>query len=60
MVSGRPAVVEVLCDPKEPPMPAQVKPEQAVRFAESLLRGQPNRERIAVTAFRDKIRDLRH
>jgi pyruvate dehydrogenase (quinone) len=60
MASGRPAVVEVLCDPYEPPMPAQVKPEQAERFAESLIRGEPNRERIAVTAFRDKVYELSH
>jgi hypothetical protein len=27
-------------------------------FAESLLRGEPNRERIALTVLADKVREL--
>jgi pyruvate dehydrogenase (quinone)/pyruvate oxidase len=53
-----PALVEATVDPYEPPMPAQVTPEQAVHLAEALARGEPHRGRIALTIFRDKIKDL--
>src|SRR5690606_16344989 len=43
-----PALVEAIVDPYEPPMPAKIKLEQANHFAESLLRGTPNREKIAL------------
>jgi pyruvate dehydrogenase (quinone)/pyruvate oxidase len=56
--SDKPALVEALIDPFEPPMPAQVKAKQAVRMAEALARGEPNRKRIALTLFRNKIREL--
>jgi pyruvate dehydrogenase (quinone)/pyruvate oxidase len=51
-------VLEAVVDPNEPPMPAKIKPEQAKGFAEALLKGQPNGERIALTLFRDKVDDL--
>jgi hypothetical protein len=35
-----------------------VKLARALRLAESLARGQPNRGRIALTIFRDETRDL--
>jgi pyruvate dehydrogenase (quinone)/pyruvate oxidase len=53
-----PALVEAVVDPLEPPMPAQVEPTQALHLAEALVRGQPNGVRIALTIFRDKVRDL--
>ena len=53
-----PAVLQAVVDPFEPPMPAKVKAEQALRFAESLARGEPNRKKIALTAISDKIREL--
>lgn len=56
--SDKPALVEVLVDPYAPPMPAKISADQALKFTQSLLRGQPERERIALTLFRDKVRDL--
>jgi pyruvate dehydrogenase (quinone) len=53
-----PAVLEAAVDPFEPPLPAKVKAEQAVHFAESLARGEPNRKKIALTALSDKVREL--
>jgi pyruvate dehydrogenase (quinone) len=53
-----PAVLQAVVDPFEPPMPAKVKAEQALHFAESLARGEPNRKKIALTAISDKIREL--
>ncbi|HEX5416995.1 MAG TPA: thiamine pyrophosphate-dependent enzyme [Chloroflexota bacterium] len=56
--SGKPAVVECVTNPYEPPMPAEVSSEQALHMAEALARGEPNRVRIAETIFRDRIHDL--
>jgi hypothetical protein len=35
-----------------------VNVKQALHVAESLAKGEPNRGRIALTLFRDKIHDL--
>ncbi|QEH38016.1 Putative thiamine pyrophosphate-containing protein YdaP [Aquisphaera giovannonii] len=56
--SNKPAVVEAVVDPFEPPMPAQASPKQAVNFAKSLAKGEPNRVRIATTIFRDKVTEF--
>ena len=53
-----PAVLQAVVDPFEPPMPPKVKAEQALHFAESLARGEPNRKKIALTAISNKIREL--
>jgi pyruvate dehydrogenase (quinone) len=53
-----PVVVEAVVDPYEPPMPAKITLEQAKKFAQSLLRGEPNREKIALTVLADKVREL--
>ena len=53
-----PVLVEAIVDPLEPPMPPKVTPDQAVKFAQSLVRGEPNREKIALTALSDKVREL--
>ncbi|HEY1986383.1 MAG TPA: thiamine pyrophosphate-dependent enzyme [Terracidiphilus sp.] len=57
-ISAGPALVEAVVDPFTPPMPAKIKAGQAARFAESLLRGEPNRAKIALTAFSDTVREL--
>jgi pyruvate dehydrogenase (quinone)/pyruvate oxidase len=53
-----PAVLQAVVDPLEPPLPAKVKAEQALHFAESLAKGEPNRKKIALTALSDKVREL--
>ena len=53
-----PVLVEAVVDPLEPPMPPKVTRDQAMKFAESLLRGEPNREKIALTAVGDRVREL--
>src|SRR5438445_675299 len=53
-----PAVLQAVVDPFEPPLPGKVTAEQALHFAESLARGEPNRGKIALTAVSDKIREL--
>ncbi|HEY3043683.1 MAG TPA: thiamine pyrophosphate-dependent enzyme [Vicinamibacterales bacterium] len=59
MLADGPALVEAIVDPFEPPMPARVKAKQALHMAESLARGEPNRGRIALTLFRDKVSDFK-
>jgi pyruvate dehydrogenase (quinone)/pyruvate oxidase len=53
-----PVLVEAVVDPYEPPMPPKTELKQAVRFAESLARGEPMRMRIATTILEDKVREL--
>jgi pyruvate dehydrogenase (quinone)/pyruvate oxidase len=53
-----PALVDVVVNPDEPPMPAKVTYKQAKGFAAAFLRGQPRRAAIASTLFQDKIGQL--
>jgi pyruvate dehydrogenase (quinone)/pyruvate oxidase len=53
-----PAILESTVDSLEAPMPAKIKPEQAVHFAESLARGEDDALKIAKTIFKDKVREL--
>lgn len=53
-----PVVVEAVVDPFEPPMPPKITVKQAEKFAESLLRGEPNREKIIATVLEDRVREL--
>lgn len=53
-----PVVVEAVVDPFEPPMPAKLEPKQAMHFAESLARGEPNRKEIALTMIANKVREM--
>jgi pyruvate dehydrogenase (quinone)/pyruvate oxidase len=53
-----PAVLQAVVDPLEPPLPAKITADQALKFAESLARGEPNRSQIALTALSAKVREL--
>ncbi|MEU6737744.1 thiamine pyrophosphate-dependent enzyme [Streptosporangium sandarakinum] len=53
-----PALVDVDVNPNEPPMPGKVGHDQAIKFAEAFLKGQPHRAAIATTLFKDKISQL--
>ena len=50
--------VEAVVDPFEPPLPAKITLDQAKNFAISLLRGEPNRDKIALTVLGDRVREL--
>jgi pyruvate dehydrogenase (quinone) len=54
-----PALVDVAVDPNEPPMPGKVTHDQAIKFAQAFLRGQPHKAAIASTLFRDRIDQLK-
>jgi pyruvate dehydrogenase (quinone) len=54
-----PVLIEAVVDPLTAPMPGKVKAEQAVKFAESLVRGEPNRGKIAwENMVEDRVREL--
>ncbi|HEX2998819.1 MAG TPA: thiamine pyrophosphate-dependent enzyme, partial [Armatimonadota bacterium] len=56
--SDKPAIVEVVVDPDEPPMPPKVTIAEAYNFGKALARGQSRRGRIALTLFRDRVEEL--
>jgi pyruvate dehydrogenase (quinone)/pyruvate oxidase len=53
-----PVIIEAVVDPYEPPLPANITVEQAAKFAESLVRGEPDRGKIAMTVLEDRIKEL--
>jgi pyruvate dehydrogenase (quinone) len=53
-----PVLIEAVVDALEPPLPPKITREQAAHFAESLIRGEPNRTQIALTALSDKVREM--
>jgi pyruvate dehydrogenase (quinone) len=53
-----PVVVEAVVDPDTPPLPAKIRPDQALHFAEAMARGEPGRMKIMRTIFKDKVREL--
>lgn len=54
-----PALVDVVVNPDEPPMPPRIRYDQAKGFAESFLRGQPRRAAIASTLLHDRLDQMR-
>ncbi|MHB1869100.1 MAG: thiamine pyrophosphate-dependent enzyme [Nitrososphaerales archaeon] len=54
----KPTIIEAIVDPYEPPYPATLELKQVENFAKSLIKGEPNRKKIALTLYRDKIKEL--
>ena len=53
-----PVIIEAVVDPNEPPMPPKATISQAAKLGEGLLRGTPNRAKIAWTVASDTVREL--
>jgi pyruvate dehydrogenase (quinone) len=53
-----PVLIEAVVDQFTPPMPAKIKASQALKLAEALIRGEPNRMKIALTSAHDTVREL--
>jgi pyruvate dehydrogenase (quinone) len=53
-----PAVVQAVVDPNEPPWPPKISVRQTMKFGEALLRGEPNRGKLALTVVSDKVRGI--
>ena len=58
LAASGPMLVEAEVDEFTPPLPAKIKPAQAARLAEALLRGEPNRGKIVLTNLKDSVREL--
>src|ERR1051325_9655098 len=58
LTTDGPVIVQAVVDPYEPPMPPNVTVDQALKFAESLARGEPNRKKIAMTVLDDKVKEM--
>ena len=53
-----PVVIECVVDQYTAMLPAKITLQQATKFSEALMRGEPNRIRIALTAASDKVRQV--
>jgi pyruvate dehydrogenase (quinone)/pyruvate oxidase len=53
-----PAVLQAVVDPLVPPLPAKITAKQALHFAESLARGEPDRKQIITKMMGQKIREM--
>ncbi|MHB8568469.1 MAG: thiamine pyrophosphate-dependent enzyme [Nitrososphaerales archaeon] len=54
----RPTLIEAVVDPNEPPFPARLELKQVENFAKALIKGEPDGKRIALTLYRDKIKEI--
>jgi pyruvate dehydrogenase (quinone)/pyruvate oxidase len=53
-----PVIIEAVVDQYTAMLPAKITPSQAIKFTESLMRGEPNRIKIALTAANDTVRQI--
>lgn len=53
-----PVLIECVVDPFEPPYPPKATAKQAAHLAEALLKGEPDRMKIALTIASDKVREM--
>lgn len=53
-----PALVQAVVDPLTAPLPGIIEERQALLFARSLARGQPQPLRTSLTAMSDKVREM--
>ena len=53
-----PVVIEAVVDQFTALLPAKITPKQALKFSESLIKGEPNRVRIALTSASDTVRQI--
>ena len=53
-----PAIIEVVIDVNEPPMPPKTTLKDMKNFAEAIAKGTPHGLKIAKTIFKDKVREL--
>jgi pyruvate dehydrogenase (quinone) len=53
-----PVIIEAVVDPNTAMLPSKITADQAVKFSEALMRGEPNRIKIALTAASDTVRQV--
>jgi pyruvate dehydrogenase (quinone) len=55
LAADRPVVINAYTDPNEPPLPPHITLKEAKMFAESVLKGDPERVPAVVNAVREKV-----
>jgi pyruvate dehydrogenase (quinone) len=58
LASGKPTVLDIVCDPEVPPLPPHITLEQAKSLASALLRGDSASRRIIGQSIRQKLPEL--
>ncbi|MGE5333422.1 MAG: thiamine pyrophosphate-dependent enzyme, partial [Nitrososphaerota archaeon] len=53
-----PALLQAVIDPNEPPLPGKITTQQAIHFAEALLKGEKDRAAIVKDIIADKVREV--
>jgi pyruvate dehydrogenase (quinone) len=53
-----PTLIQAVVDPNEPPLPGKITTQQAIHFAEALLKGEKDRKEIVKSVLADKIREV--
>ena len=53
-----PVLIQAIVDPNEPPMPGKITTQQAIHFAEALLKGEKYRKAIIKDVVADKVREV--
>jgi pyruvate dehydrogenase (quinone) len=53
-----PAVVQAVIDPNEPPLPGKIKTEQALHFAEAIVRGEKDGRKIIKNVLKEEVREV--
>jgi len=56
--ADRPVVLEVKTDPEVPPLPPHISLEQAKKFTETLIKGDPNEQRVVKGTARQLLSSL--
>jgi hypothetical protein len=51
-------VVECVVDANEPPLPGKIKTNQALKFAEALIKGESDRVEIVKQVAKDMLGDV--
>ncbi|MDE1934323.1 MAG: thiamine pyrophosphate-requiring protein [Bradyrhizobium sp.] len=58
LAADRPVVLEVKTDPEVPPLPPHITLQQAKKFTEALIKGDPNESRVIAGAARQVLESI--
>ncbi len=58
LAADRPVVLEVKTDPEVPPLPPHITLQQAKKFTESLIKGDPHESRVIAGAARQVLESI--
>jgi pyruvate dehydrogenase (quinone) len=58
LAARRPVVVDVVCDPEVPPLPPEIRADEAKGFAKAVVKGDSGARHMVEQAVKGAIRDL--